>query len=130
MTKLNGVKNSIMHVTYVLNGHMLNLLFYILYWQKVTSFEKYSHTLTLEVQIVCKISALSNMFAGNVFWNQKGFWLCCGSILFSVFSELRFVKWLWIFERNGIVKWVIFFASFCWFWDFLLENLKIRKQLW
>ena len=130
MTKLNGVKNSIMHVTYVLNGHMLNLLFYILYWQKVTSFEKYSHTLTLEVQIVCKISALNNMFAGNVFWNQKGFWLCCWSILFSVFSELRFVKWLWIFERNGIVKWVIFFASFCWFWDFLLENLKIRKQLW
>ena len=41
-------------------------------------------------------------------------------------SELRFVKWVRFFERNCIVKWVIFFASFCWLWDFLLENLKLR----
>ena len=33
-------------------------------------------------------------------------------------SELRFVKW------------VIFFASFCWLWNFLLENLKIKKKFW
>ena len=26
------------------------------------------------------------------------------------------------------VKCVIFFASFCWFWDFLLENLKLKKN--
>ena len=33
------------------------------------------------------------------------------------------------FERNCIVKWVIFFASFCWLWDFLLENLILKKTL-
>ena len=33
-----------------------------------------------------------------------------------------------VFERNCIVKWVIFFASFCWLWDFLLENLKLKKK--
>ena len=27
-------------------------------------------------------------------------------------------------------KWLIFFVRFCWHWDFLPENLKIKKQLW
>ena len=43
-----------MQVTYFLNGPISNLLFYcqiILYWEKVTSYEKFSHNLTLEVQI-------------------------------------------------------------------------------
>ena len=43
-------------------------------------------------------------------------------------SELRFIKWVRFFERNCIVKWVIFFASFCWLWDFLLENLKLKRN--
>ena len=43
-------------------------------------------------------------------------------------SELRFVKWMRFFGRNCIVKWVIFFASFCWLCDFLLENMKIKKN--
>ena len=54
-----GVKNAIMQLAYFLNGPMFNLLFYchiILYWEKVTSFEKFSQNLTLEVQIVWKIS--------------------------------------------------------------------------
>ena len=41
MTKLNGVKNAIMQVTYFLNGPMFNLLFcchIVLYWEKVTSY--------------------------------------------------------------------------------------------
>ena len=69
-----------------------------------------------------------NMFAGK-FFSQKGFWLYCGSILFSMSSELRFmrVKCMRFFEQNCIVKWVIFFASFCWFCNFLLENLKFKK---
>ena len=64
----------------------------------------------------------------NIFWhstetcllesllNEKGFWL-------------RFVKWVRFFERNCIVKLVILFASYCWLWDFLLENLKLKKSL-
>ena len=47
---------------------------------------------------------------------QKVFWLCCGRILLSMSSELRFVKWVRFFEWNCIVKWVNFFASFCGLW--------------
>ena len=48
--------------------------------------------------------------------------------IFSTSSELRFVKWVRFFEGNCIVKWAIFFASFCWLWDFLLENLILKKD--
>ena len=60
------------------------------------------------------------------YWHQPKtyFWLCCGSIFFIMMSELRFVNRMRFFERNCIVKWVIFFASYCWLWKFLLENLK------
>ena len=60
-----------------------------------------------------------NMFAGK-FFSQKGFWLYCGSISFSMSSELRFirVKCMRFFEQNCIVKWVIFFASFVGFETF------------
>ena len=61
---------------------------------------------------------------------KKVFWLCCGSVLFSIScrSRLRFIKWTRIFKWNCIVKWVIFFTSFCWLWDFLLENMKLKKN--
>ena len=54
------------------------------------------------------------------------------SILLPMSSELRLIKWGRFFERNCIVKWVNFFASFCWLRDFLLENEKIKKKrkLW
>ena len=60
------------------------------------------------------------------------FWLCCTSMFFIMLRELFFVKWVKLFERNFIVKWVIFFASFCWLWDCLPENLKIidKLQIW
>ena len=32
------------------------------------------------------------------------------------------------FWRSYIVKWVIFFTRFCWLWDFLLENKKLKKN--
>ena len=44
--------------------------------------------------------------------SQKGFCLCCGSIMFSMSSELKFVK-----------------RIFFWPWDFLLGNLKLKKTL-
>ena len=49
-----------MQVTYFFNGPMFNLLFccnIFLYLEKVTSYEKFSKTLTREVQIVWKTSA-------------------------------------------------------------------------
>ena len=46
----------------------------------------------------------------------------------SMSNELRFAKWLRFFEWNSILRYVIFSASFCWLWDFLLENLKLKKK--
>ena len=46
------MKNAFMQVTYFLNGPKVNLLFYcyiIIYWEKATSYEKYSNNLTLEI---------------------------------------------------------------------------------
>ena len=43
-------------------------------------------------------------------------------------SESRFVKWVMFFERNCIMKWAIFFASFCWLWDLRLENVKPKRN--
>ena len=57
---MNGMKNTIMQVTYLLNATMVNLLLYchiILYREKITCYEKCSNDLTLELQIVSKISA-------------------------------------------------------------------------
>ena len=45
MTKLNEVKIPIMQVAYFLNSPMFNLLFYcyiVLFWEKVTSYEKFN----------------------------------------------------------------------------------------
>ena len=51
------MKNAIIQVKYFLNDPMFNLLFYchnILYWEKVASYEKFSHNLTIEVKILWK----------------------------------------------------------------------------
>ena len=55
MTKLNGVKNAIILAPCFLNGSKFNLSFYfhiVLYWEKVTSYQKFSHNLTFEVPIL------------------------------------------------------------------------------
>ena len=69
-----------------------------------------------------------NMFAGNFLVNSERFWLCCKDMLFSMSTELRFRKWVRCLDRNRIVKWVIFFGSLCWLWDFLQKNLKLKKN--
>ena len=71
-----------------------------------------------------------NMFTVKFLVNSESFFGCCQSTLFSMSSGLRFIKWVRFFEQNCIVKWVIFFSSFRWLWDFLLKNLKLKKQLW
>ena len=71
-----------------------------------------------------------NMFAGKfvkwVYKLQKFLIVFREHIIFDIrwvevhkISEVFWVKPYW--------KWMIFFASFCCLWDFLLENLKSRK---
>ena len=47
-------------------------------------------------------------------------------------KEVRVAEWLKFFQENYVLKWVIFSASFCWLWDFLLPNLKLKDkfQIW
>ena len=48
-----------MQEAHFLNGPLVNLLFYchiILYWEKLTYYEKFSRNITLEDQTVGKIS--------------------------------------------------------------------------
>ena len=155
-----------MQVTFFLNCPMFNLLFYcniILYWQKVTFYDKFSHNLTLEVQILWKnchfTSAISKCWKIVEFpkilikmENFKTryeaqtasrlkesiyplshppsqpdkillrFWNAHTSLEKMYIYIYIFVKWVRLFEWNCIVKWVIFFISFCWLWDFLMEN--------
>ena len=44
------------HTFWMAPGLIVFLLSYFLYWEKVTSYAKFSHNLTIEVQIVPKIS--------------------------------------------------------------------------
>ena len=62
---MNGVNNAIMQVTYFLDGPMFNLLFccsIILYLEKMTSYEKFSKNLTLEVQISGKCQCFNALY--------------------------------------------------------------------
>ena len=61
------------------------------------------------------VLGVKKLWSANVFSNTMS-------------SESKFIKWVRFFERNCIVKWVIIFGSFCWLWDFLLKNLKLKKN--
>ena len=69
-----------------------------------------------------------NMFAGIFVKSERFLTMLREHIIFNVkWVEVRKMSEVFL-ERNCIVKWVIFFAGFCWLWDFLLENLKIKKN--
>ena len=69
------------------------------------------------------------MFAGTFFYYILNFWLFYKSLFFTMLSEFRFVKRVRFFEGNCVVKWAIISASFCWLWDVLQENLKLKDKL-
>ena len=59
-----------------------------------------------------------------------------GRILAVLREHITFnVEWVEVrkmsefFLSEIVVKCVIFFASFCWLWDFLIENLKLKNTL-
>ena len=40
-------------------------------------------------------------------------------------------KWIEVHKMREVFRaklWIIFFASFCWLWQFLLKNLKLKKN--
>ena len=79
----------------------------VLYWDKVTSWQKFSSNFTLEVEIVWKISNLTVLREYNVFNIE---WV-----------EVH--KMSEVFRANLYCKMCDPFASFCWLWDFLVENM-------
>ena len=74
------------------------------------------------------VTTTRNMFVG-LFVKWVRFLTLLREYISFMFSELKFVKWVRFFERNGIIKWVIFFASFCYLWDFLPKNLKLIGKM-
>ena len=96
-------------------------------WKKNFQTENYRNMQTFTFQVLWECSSWESkndtvqMF---FFWKQPEtcFWLCCESIFLIMLSEFRFVKWVRF-------KQVIFFASFCWLWDFLPEKLKLIDKL-
>ena len=66
------------------------------------------------------------MFSGKLVKSETVF---LDALREHIVRELRFVKRVRFFERNCIIKWVTFFASFCWLWDFLLEDLTKKKNV-
>ena len=73
---------------------------------------------------------LHNVVSGHLEMVRSNFFLTASRTMFlAKESGSRFIKWVKFFERNCIVKWMIFFDSFWWLWDFLSENLKLIEKL-
>ena len=64
-----------------------------------------------------------NMFAENILQSQKGFWLCCGSILFSMVGEFRFFEQNYC-KMNDLFRWFLLVL-----WVFVRKS-EIKKELW
>ena len=60
-------------------------------------------------------------FAGELVKWKKVFGYIAGAYHFQCHWDWGEVHEMSFFERNCIVKWMI---SFCWLWDFLLDNLE------
>ena len=58
---------------------------------------------------------------------RKFSWLYCHSIAYYFQFQ---VSWVHIMSEVFLTKWVTFFGSFCWLWDSLLKNLKLKSKLW
>ena len=105
---------------------------FIRLWSKNFQMDIYRNIQTFAFQVLrdAVLGRLERVQCKCFFWHQTEtcFWLCCEGIFFIMLSVLKFVKWVRFFVRNSIVKW-IFFASFCWLWDFLPENLKLVNKL-
>ena len=108
---------------------MFNLLFYchiILYWEKVTFYEKFSHNLNLNITHISSFQCYK--------------WKYQHSEKYLNFKKIR-LKWKIVKHftrpkqraeiiqspkfRNCIVKWVIFFVILCWHWDDLQLSLMM-----
>ena len=91
---------------------------------------KYFKNAVLGRQEVVQIFFLtpnSNMSAGNLLKSERFLAVLREHIFFNV-KRVEVRKWVRFFARNYIVKWMISFASFCWLWDFLLQNLKLKRN--
>ena len=74
------------------------------------------------------LTSTRNMFVGKLLKRARCL-VFLRSIFFTIMSDSRLIKSVRFFEQIYILKWVIFFASFCWLWDSLLENLKLKEKL-
>ena len=113
-------------------------------WNKYFLTEIYKIYKTFAFQVLWKCSSWASRYGAvqmffltptkNMFLGKFVKWVRFLAVLreyifYNVLKELRFVKWVRLSEQNCIVKWEIFFPSFCWLWYFLPENLKLVDKL-
>ena len=100
-------------------------------WNKYFLTEVYSNRQTFDFQMLweCSSWASRNGAVQKYFLTptRNLFLAVLQEYIFIMLSELRLVKRVRFFAWNCIVKWVTFFAGFCWLWDFLQENLKLIR---
>ena len=71
-----------------------------------------------------------NMFAGKLLVNSERFLAVLQEHIILNVKLVEVYKISEVFwAKLYFVKWVIFFGSFCGLWDFLLNNLKLKKDL-
>ena len=90
-------------LTYFLHGSMVNLLFYChinLYWERVTSYEKFGQNFTLEVQIVWKINRFNNI-DGSIEIFYETYTASCLKQIIQLPQDKNFLP-LWNVEQNII----------------------------
>ena len=83
--------------------------------------QKFSYRYVQKYRDICFRNAPGMQFLGV----QK---LCSADIFSDTTQKHVFCKICKAFWAKPYCNRVIFFASFCWLWDFLLENLKVKKN--
>ena len=91
------------------------------------SFKKRMQFLGVKKWCSANLTPYKNIFARKLVKSESLLVVLREHITFNVkWVEVR--KWVRFFEQICIVKWVILFASFWRFWDFLVENMKFKKN--
>ena len=104
------------------------------YIQKYTDicFQSISKMEFLGLKKWCSANVFSDNKQKHVSWKifkvRKVFGCIARTYHFQCQVSRGSYKWVMFSERNCVVKWAIFFPSFCWLWDFLLENLKLKRN--
>ena len=101
-------------------------------WKKIFLIEIYKNIFLFgarnNICIAPFLTPNRNMFSGKFLKSERVVSVLQENIVLSV-KVVEICKMSEVFWAIQYCKWVSFLTNFCWLWDFLLENLKLRKTL-